>query len=173
MRASLQLETGLQLAGSKVIDRDFGWKSIKRQLAVLDNSYTKSGIQQGTLHKGDSEDSEITEMVTIAAVQEYGSPKKNIPSRPAFRNAFDNNKKKIENFTERTYNQVLNLRWGISARNALFILGEFMTKLQKRSITKIDSPPNAAATIKAKGSSNPLIHHGQLRKNVTHKEVIR
>ncbi|BCQ68236.1 hypothetical protein PEQA60_22260 [Pseudomonas sp. Eqa60] len=39
-------------------------------------------------------------------------------------------------------------------------------------MTELRTPPNAASTIRQKGSSNPLIDTGAMRQSVTHKVSI-
>ena len=48
-------------------------------------------------------------------------------------------------------------------------LGEIARGDIVKSITKLNTPPNAQRTIEQKGSSNPLIDTGFLRANVTFK----
>lgn len=52
-------------------------------------------------------------------------------------------------------------------RRALGVIGIEAQGLIQESITSLSSPPNAASTIRQKGSSNPLIETGQMRQSVT------
>lgn len=152
---------------SGVKDIDKGWKQIMRDFGVLDNANTKVGLQQGTIRKGSGKEGS-SDMVKIAAIQEFGAPKANIPSRPAFRQAFDMNQGKIARFSRAIVGAVLDQK--ITPRTGLGLIGEHMVNLTKKRITDLDSPPNKIATIKKKGSSNPLIDTGQIRNSVTHVE---
>lgn len=46
--------------------------------------------------------------------------------------------------------------------------GQLAAGIVKETITDLDSPPNAPATIAKKKSSNPLIDTGAMRQHVTH-----
>jgi hypothetical protein len=54
-------------------------------------------------------------------------------------------------------------------RRTLSRLGLMAQGHVQESIVNLDTPPNAASTIKAKGSSNPLIDTGEMRQAVTFK----
>lgn len=160
-----------------VRDIDKGWDRIAGDLIELDESYTKIGVMQGTVHGGKTSAgrsggaAQTSDLVKIAAVQELGSKKKNIPPRPANKQAFEKNKRKIVNLKKQLINRVYENR--VSIRRALGILGEFHTANVQKRITDLKTPPLKPATIKAKGSSNPLIDTGQYRQSITHVEVIR
>jgi hypothetical protein len=159
---------------SKVIDKDRGWKRIKRNLKVLDDSYTKVGLQQGTQRtaggitsaKGSSY--KMTDLVTVGAVHEFGAPKRNIPERSFIRSTFDKEKQGINKLTDK-----LRPLFYKDPRKALAALGEWMEAKIKSMITAINTPPNAPSTIARKGSSNPLIDTSQMRQSIRHVEVIR
>ena len=161
-----------------VIDRDRGWKGLERRLKQLNSAHTKVGVQQGTLHEGNEVTSgrsggitiETSDMVVIAAVQEFGAPKRNIPVRPFMRNAFDKSREKLNRAKKRLYNSVLLDE--ISPKTAVTKLGEIHKGQIQREIVNLRSPPNAPSTIKRKKSSNPLIDTGQLRQSIHHVEVM-
>jgi hypothetical protein len=48
-------------------------------------------------------------------------------------------------------------------------VGVVATGKVQEFMTELSSPANAAATVKAKGSSNPLIDEGHLRASVTYQ----
>ena len=52
---------------------------------------------------------------------------------------------------------------------ALNKIGVVAVGLVQKYMTELRTPPNAASTIKKKGSSNPLIDSGALRQSVTYK----
>lgn len=102
-------------------------------------------------------------VATIAKYQEYGTI--NIPARPFFRNAINSK-----------YQAWLNV-YGKSLKNndnyklTLSKTGEVARNDIVKSITSINEPPLKQSTIKAKGSSNPLIDTGLLRRSVSYKVV--
>lgn len=153
----------------KVTDIDRGWKGIQHRLRDLKGSYTKVGIQQGTIRKNEGV-SGTSDMVIVAAVQEFGAPKKNIPVRPFMRNAFDKNREVLYRSKERAFSSVVVNN--MDAKRALEIIGEAHKGQIQQEIVDLKFPPNAPSTIKRKKSSNPLIDTGQLRQSIHHVEVM-
>lgn len=154
-----------------VEDIDRGWKNLKADMKRLNNSYTKVGVQQGELHK--SEDGEISDLVKIAAQNEFGT--RHIPSRPFMRNAFSKNRLKLSVLQDKLIYKMIHNE--ISPRRALSIMGEFMTNKVKLEIKTLKTPPNAPSTIKKKTvggkiGDNPLIDQGHLVQSITHTEFI-
>lgn len=168
-----------------VKDIDLGWNRIKKELKLLNKSYTKIGIQgkeakkehpirkeKGNNKKGAGK----TKGATIAEVglyNEYGTPnaKHPIPARPFMRSSFEENKRNIEKVKASQYAKILAGKQTV--KRALGLIGEFMVGKIKLKITKLRTPPNAAWTIKSKGSSNPLINMGTMRAAITHIEVLQ
>ncbi|TLD85794.1 HK97-gp10 family putative phage morphogenesis protein [Helicobacter sp. MIT 05-5294] len=94
-----------------------------------------------------------------AKFQEFGTY--NIPPRPFFRNAIkENSKKWVE-----TYKRLIKAK----DLNAVGKVGTIASNDVKASITKLSTPPNAKSTIKQKGSENPLIDTGLLRRAIDFK----
>ena len=161
----------------KVSDKDMDWKRIKRELGVMANSYTKVGLQQGSKHK-DPESGEMSDLVTIGAVHEFGT--KRTPQRSWLRTAFDKNKGSITRVKGKVFGEVLNGR--ISPIAGLRLVGEFFESKVKANIVSIKTPPNSPATQRAKASkvrskkvteiNNPLIDTGQMLQSVRHVEVM-
>lgn len=161
----------------KVKDIDLGWKKIKKELKLLNKSYTRVGIQgkegkEKHSVKGKNKKKGAT-IAEIALYNEYGTPnaKHPIPARPFMRTSFEENKKRIKKIKSSQYAKILAGRQTV--RGALRLLGEFMVGKVKLKITAIKSPPNAAWTIESKGSSNPLIDTARMRNSVTHIEVLQ
>lgn len=140
---------------SRVIDRDRGFTALIQLLKTADKAAVKVGIL------GDEE------LATIAAANEFGTAR--IPSRPAFRRAIDGGKQEIGRAAERLLGRVVDRR--LPVVQALGQLGLLGVRRVQREITTLREPPNAASTIAAKGSSNPLIDTGRLRRAVTHEVV--
>ncbi|MEK4131994.1 hypothetical protein NYE67_20480 [Solibacillus sp. FSL W8-0474] len=90
-----------------------------------------------------------------------------IPERAFLRTGFDANINAIANRMETLLNDVLDLNVNPDA----FLDGigmEFAGLIQKH-MKGINSPPNAAATVAAKGSSNPLQDTGRLIGSIRHE----
>lgn len=95
----------------------------------------------------------------LGAIHELGL---GVPQRSFLRAYVDGNRATINEATLRL----------IKSRGAdpvvLELLGQFIVgEIQKRMAVGIP-PPNAPSTIARKGSSTPLIHHGQLRAAVSY-----
>lgn len=58
---------------------------------------------------------------------------------------------------------------GEPIKQALERVGVVAVGMVQKYMTELRTPPNAPSTIKAKGSSNPLIDSGALRQSVTYK----
>lgn len=149
---------------SDVKDIDLGWKRIKKELMLIDNSYTKVGIQSDAGTEADGQN-----ISAVGAYNEYGT--KDIPARPFMRSTFDEQKAKLKSIQEKEYAKILAGKQ--SVKKALGFIGEFMTGEIKKKITTLRIPPNAPATIKAKKSTNPLIDTGRMRASITYVEFIK
>ncbi len=146
-----------------VKDIDLGWKKIKKEIGLLNKSYTKIGIQS----TAGSEDG-----VTIAMIglyNEFGT--KGIPARPFMRSSFAENKKQVEKIKASQYAKILAGKQTV--KRALGLIGEFMVGKVKLKITSLRTPKNADFTIRIKKSSNPLIDTGRMRASIKHVEVLQ
>jgi hypothetical protein len=152
-----------------VKDIDYGWKRLKRDFKLLNNSYTKVGVSSNKMRT--TEKGEPITMVQVAAINEFGTKDGRIPPRPFLRNAFDKNVKNINTFKKKLVTKLINRE--TSPKKALALLGEFITNKVKTEIRNLKYPPNALSTILKKGSDNPLIDEGQLIQSIEHIEVIR
>ena len=88
-----------------------------------------------------------------------------IPARPALSISIRSNAKRYEEWLRRELRQrLLGKRTDeqIAERLGIKAAGDV-----QQSITDLEDPPNAPSTIKAKGSSNPLIDSGEMRRAVT------
>ena len=148
-------------------DIDLGWRDAIVAMAAAaqkPNAHvtvgwpTKAGQHQG---------STLT-VAQIAAVHEFGIPGR-IPMRSMLRATTELNAAK---YTEALRKIGIGIAYGrIDLRRGLDLLG-IMIKgdVQKRIAAGIP-PPNAPSTIKAKGSSTPLIDTGQMRSALDHEVV--
>lgn len=156
------------MAAEKIKDIDLGWNKIKKELKLINNSYTKVGIQGNA-----GEEKNGASIVMVGVYNEFGTPnaKYPIPARPFMRTSFEEQKKELKKIQDSQYQKIL--KGKTTVKRALGLIGEFMTGKVKEKITKIKSPPNAESTKASKGSSNPLIDTGRMRASVTHVEVIQ
>lgn len=159
------------MARADVRDIDKGWERIERELASFRNSSVLIGFQEGTLTKkevkGQREKEGGLSMPQIAAANEFGT--KRIPARPFMSTSFDENRSRIEKLIQIQYQKVKDGKQ--KAENALIGVGVVVVGMIQQKIRAILSPPNAPSTIKAKGSSKPLIDFGQMIQSVREKVV--
>lgn len=152
---------------SNVQDKDHGWKRIVKELGVADGAYVAVGIlsDSSTWQSGPS-----ANLADIAAFNEFGAPGAGIPSRPFMAQSFDKNIQKIERMQESLQGDVF--AGNKSEEAALESLGVFFKGAVQAVFRSGSFVKNAPATIKAKGSSSPLIDEGRLRGSI-HYEVVK
>jgi hypothetical protein len=107
-----------------------------------------------------------SDVVARAIWNHYGTSR-GIPSRPFLLNAMRKNKKKYRTAMKTSAAKIL--RGETSTGTVVRKLGILAQGDIQDEITNLRSPANARATIKAKGSSNPLIDTGEMRQAVTYK----
>lgn len=148
------------MARSKLIDRDLGWKDLKAKVKAAGKVAVKVGLLQDSGHHPDG-----TSLVEAAVGNEFGTSDGRIPERPAWRQGIDGNEKKLVTALRRTATEVVDR--DLPADIAIRRVGHLAQAIIRKSIVDLDDPPNAPATIAAKGSSNPLIDSGHTRQAVT------
>jgi hypothetical protein len=97
----------------------------------------------------------------IAAYNELGTS--SIPPRPFMQQSFENHESELQSACDQV-NETINS--GGSAESALDQLGVVCKGLVQMEILDGGFEPNDPATIKKKGSSQPLIDTGQMRQSV-------
>jgi hypothetical protein len=152
-----------------VIDRDLGWRKIlEAARAAAGSSYAKVGVladdEKGGLHR----DGAKLSVAEIAVVLEYGTEDGHIPARSFVRATIDLLRDELIATSARLLVQVV-LDRSMSVERALNILGLRGVTAIKQRITSGDGipPPNAPSTIRAKGSSRPLVDTGLLLSAIT------
>ncbi|MDQ3202570.1 MAG: hypothetical protein M3Q94_10480 [Pseudomonadota bacterium] len=103
-------------------------------------------------------------LATIAAVNNFGSADGTIPARPTLGPAIEKGAPQYQRLAEVMIPKVL------TGEMTMLTLLEQMGNLAeghiKQEITDLKTPPNAASTIAAKGSDNPLIDTGAFRQSI-------
>lgn len=92
-----------------------------------------------------------------------------IPARPFIRGTFDKRKDEIDKLSKQCIENIVFKE--MTAYQAYKILGEELVNLTRDYLTNLSKPANNPSTIKKKGSSNPLIDTGELRKRITYKII--
>ena len=154
-------------------------------LAMLDELFNTQ-LEIGVFGEDDSE------MVMIASVHEFGVDIKvtdkmrgylhsigihlnprtrtiKIPERSFMRAGYDKEKENIIRESEKLLEKVLKLE--LPVKVFFETLGELIVGMIQKYLTDLSNPPLHPATIKNKGSSNPLIDTGHLRESITYKIV--
>jgi hypothetical protein len=157
------------MSGS-MIKKDLPWKQFKGKVRSLNHSFTKVGYpQEGKAAAGDAPT--MLAVVLIAAVHEFGAPKRNIPQRSHIRASFDNEKLEIQRRCVNEYKKVVSGQ--TTARQGIGRVGEYLTGKTKMLIKNRITPANAPMTIAEKGSDVPLIDTAQMIQSIQHVEVMQ
>ncbi|MBM7696634.1 hypothetical protein JOD44_001751 [Salimicrobium jeotgali] len=135
------------------------------QVSIVQDNFPKlqraiEDMSKYELHVGifGEDDSGGDSYVMIANVHEFGFKRLNIPERSFMRSTFDEKESEWVKFMEDRMNRVFAFK--MSVEQMYEQLGAKIVSDIQDKIRAIDSPPNAASTIKQKGSSNPLIDKG-------------
>lgn len=143
-----------------IVDRDMGMKQLMKELDQKSTSAVYVGIQ-GKEADAREEGGELT-VGEVASQHEFGL---GVPERSWLRGWFDENIDRIHEDLRKVTQKILKLE--LTKEQALQLLGvKYVAEIQKRIVAGIE-PPNAPSTIKAKGSSTPLIDTGQLKSAIT------
>lgn len=160
--------------GAKTRVVDLGWDRIIKEVRKADNSHTKVGFpQRGDVQRPkDAHADDMSDLVVVAAVHEFGAPKANIPVRSFMRTAFDENVSAINRLKEREYGRILDGK--STVKQSLGKIGLFFQNRVQKKIRDLKVPALKASTVarRRNKSNNPLVDTGQLVGSVQHVEVI-
>lgn len=128
---------------------------------ALEEFMTNKSVTVG-IHEdaGQHESDDITN-ASLGAIQEFGTD--TIPARPWLNPGALSGSKEYLNIIEKAAASDEPLDMSLNK------IGVVAVGLVQKYMTELRTPPNAASTIKKKGSSNPLIDSGALRQSVTYK----
>lgn len=136
---------------------------LKKLIAGIDLSKGVKGYKVGWPASATYPDGQ--EVAAVALWNEFGVPENNLPERPFFRQA--NKKfsgqaaKLIRKFAEN----------GKITKRGNEKLAQRHVSMVKMQIRDLKEPPNTPETIAAKGSSNPLIDTGLMRRTVDYEPL--
>lgn len=108
-----------------------------------------------------------TPVAYVAAIQEFGSPKNNIPQRSFMRTSMEEKRAEWIDLLQRGANRVMSGQFGADQ-----MLGGFGMKAAgdvREKIASIESPPLKDATVKRKGNAKPLVDTGLMLATLTSK----
>lgn len=144
----------------KIVDKDHGFTRIVLNFRELNGHSIKVGFW------GD-EEFEGTSVVDYATYNEFGTSR--IPARPFMGTTYDQNKDRVVKFVEYNVGQIIDGK--STPDHALRVIGEFYQKAIQLTIrnAKEWAVPDADSTIKAKGSTSPLIDTGRMVNSVKYE----
>lgn len=105
-----------------------------------------------------------TPVAMIAAIQDFGAPKVNIPPRPFFRNMV--RKKKRE--WPKAIADLLRAN-DYDAAKTLELTGQAIAGQLRQSIIETNEPPLKPATVARKGFDKPLVDTGHMLNSIDHE----
>lgn len=146
--------TGVKVNIVKDIDPDF-FKDLKKRLGN-NKRVAKVGVPIGPT------EAEGTPLALIAAVHEFGS--EDVPERPWLRTSIRENSDKRSRLNK--VNLVKIVKGTLTVDQALGQLGLMASSDAQKKVRSGPFAPLAEATIKAKGSSKPLIDTGNFIQNI-------
>lgn len=150
------------MARVKYIDRDRGWRKLKRE---MERTRLKPHTVVGIFGSKASEPHGDLDNAGVGSVHEFGLG--NVPERSFIRTTIDGKARQIHAMARRAAHGVLDRR--ATLKQGLELLGAFVKgEIQKRMARGIP-PPLKPATIARKGSSKPLIDTGQLRASIDYE----
>jgi hypothetical protein len=160
----------------KIIDH--GFAQTLKELDKLGHYFTKVGFPERgeakeATRKGSGHEigTDISQIIQVVAVHEFGAPNKNIPERAFVRPSFDENYQALQEFKRLQWKLVT--KGNQTAETGIKKIGEWMTARTKRKIQTGHFEPLKEATIKRKGSARPLIDTAQMINSVQHVEEYR
>ena len=134
------------------IDRD-GLDKVRAAMKKASGSAVKVGVLG----------SEGSDQVMIATWNEFGT--ETIPERSFMRSTMRAEQDKYTDAMAKGMERVLSGK--MSVEQVLGLVGLQVVSDVQKTITDLDDPPNADATIERKGSSNPLIDTGRMRQSIS------
>lgn len=144
---------------------DHVFRELEAKLGKAKNAHVKVGVleSQGATTSSDGE----TTLAELAAIHEFGAPRANIPARSFLRATFtqDPGREGVSKMLNSLARGIIAER--LEVKEALDRLGAWAVAQVKRRIKAHIPPPLKPATIKAKGSSTPLVDTGQLINAIT------
>ena len=139
------------------------WRRLMKKLPGIGKVRVKVGIV-GSNASQDHGDSGLSN-ADIWIIHELGAPDANIPARAPLRTTFEQKLDELKGMQYKLAKALLNDKMDV--HRAFNILGAWGAAAIKATIKAGLPPPNAASTIRRKGSSVPLIDTGQLINAVT------
>lgn len=148
----------------RITDTDPGFHALLSSLSTL----RRSKIEVGVLPSA-GRNSEGVDLVDVAVWNEFGT--RHVPARPFMRIAADRNESIWNCYAEQCIDAAL--QNGADINHTFSVLGEQIKRDVQLVFGSGEITPNKPATIRRKGSSVPLIDHGDLRRSIDYKVTTR
>jgi len=103
-------------------------------------------------------------VATVALINEYGAPSRNVPSRPFFRTVMAERSRAWANIMAHSLREM-----SYDVRAVYKMIGPIMVDDIKESIVKGDWAPNAPSTVRRKGRDTPLIDQERMYNAVDYE----
>lgn len=146
---------------------DRKWRDLLKNVASMEKDYVRVGVL-GDQGGGNAPDGGDLTLVEIAHLHEYGDPEHGVAERSFLRRTLLEKAPQIGAMQKKLTGLVVTGR--LTRARALDMLGGFVAGEVKKLIASGQiTPPNAPATIAAKGSSKPLIDDGILINHIVHE----
>lgn len=145
--------------------------ALKKSIELLGKSRVYVGIPAENASRDNGNDINNAELLYI---QTHGSPLWHVPPRPVIEPAINYNKKEIAKRLITAYGKAMeNIYAGDSMQTAmqhLEVVGMYAQNIVRAWFTNPNNgwEPNSPLTVSKKGSSNPLIDTGEMRKSITY-----
>ena len=149
--------------GTRIQDKDHGYKAMRQRMKQMAGSYTKVGVQENSRDQDG-----VSDLVIIAASNEFGT--ETIPERSFVRSTFEENREKLAEISAAEGDAILTGKKDV--KTSLALMGEFHAGQIQAKIHSHPPPANAPSTIKRKGSSGTLVDSGNLAQSIRHVEII-
>ena len=147
---------------NRVIDKDRNYRRFLKRLGNLGSGGSVSIGLFAEDREGDGPNA-----AQVGAFNEFGTVI--APQRPFLAPTFDAKKTKYTNSLARVVRQLLITGRGGTLAQKLAVVGSQVQADVQIAITKLKRPANTASTIASKGSDNPLVDTGTMRRQVRFK----
>ncbi len=140
-----------------------GGDKLKRRLRDIAQAVGRGGtLSVGFLENARYPDG--TPVAMVAAIQDFGAPRANIPPRPFFRNMVA---AKQDEWPRAIADLIVANDYDIE--KSLHIAGEAIAGQLRESIVNTNTPPLAPSTIARKGFAKPLIDTSHMINSIDHE----
>lgn len=148
---------------------DHGADALLARMREIKSKRVRVGVLDEKTKQVRGEGSVTMSLVEVAAVHEFGAPAAGIPMRSFIRATVDEHLSELKTLQEAIAKRVLDGKLGVD--QALNQIGAKVASWCQKAIADGIDPPLDPATMKAKGSSKPLVDTGQLKASITWKIV--